>query len=88
VAEYPWRDNLTGMRPGCEHQGKPLLPMREKLALLNSSCYLVARWILVWDLDPESVCITRNPKIHAPTTKLKESVAWKKKGMQELLGAV
>jgi hypothetical protein len=30
VAEYPWRDHLTGMHPGCEHQGKPLRPMSEK----------------------------------------------------------
>ena len=29
MAEYPRRDKLTGMHPGCEHQGKPLLPMRE-----------------------------------------------------------
>ena len=30
---YPWRqeDTITGMPPGCEHQGKPLPPMREKL---------------------------------------------------------
>ncbi len=29
---YPWRkqDTITGMHPGCEHQGKPLPPMREK----------------------------------------------------------
>ena len=75
MAEYPWRDKLTGDAPGCEHQGKPLPPMREKLHLLNSWCYLVARWILVWDKEPESVCITRNPKIHAPTFKPKESLA-------------
>ncbi len=29
MAEYPRRDQLTGDAPGCEHQGKPLLPMRE-----------------------------------------------------------
>jgi len=81
VAEYPRRDKLTGDAPGCEHQGKPSPPMREKLSLLNSRCYLVARWILVWDgklrsvPKPVSVCITRNPKIHAPTFKPKESVA-------------
>jgi len=33
VAEYPRGDKLTGDAPGCEHQGKPLLPMREKLEL-------------------------------------------------------
>ena len=49
MAEYPWRDHLTGDAPGCEHQGKPSPPMREKQQLLNSWCYLVARWILVWD---------------------------------------
>ena len=49
MAEYPRRDKLTGDAPGCEHQGKPLQVMREKLDLLNSCCYLVARWILVWD---------------------------------------
>jgi len=42
---------------------------------------LVARWILVWDgkerQEPESVCNTHCPKIHAPTFKPKESVAWK-----------
>ena len=75
MAEYPRRDQLTGDAPGCEHQGKPLQAMREKLKLLNSRCYLVARWILVWDKEPESVCITRNPKIHAPTYKPKESLA-------------
>ena len=31
--EYPRRDKLTGVLPGCEHAGKPLLPMREKLEL-------------------------------------------------------
>jgi hypothetical protein len=36
---------------------------------------LVARWILVWDKDPESVCITHDPKTHAPTIKDKESLA-------------
>ena len=75
MAEYPRRDNLTGDAPGCEHQGKPSPPMREKLELLNSWCYLVARWILVWVREPESVCITHNPKIHAPTFKPKESLA-------------
>jgi hypothetical protein len=30
VAEYPRRDKLTGMLPGCEHAGKPTPPMREK----------------------------------------------------------
>jgi hypothetical protein len=69
MAEYPRRDKLTGDAPGCEHQGKPLQAMREKETLLNSRCYLVARWNLVWDKDPESVCITRCPKIHAPTIK-------------------
>ena len=47
--------------------------MREKPELLHSSCYLVARWILVWDKDPESVCITRSPKNHAPTSNQGES---------------
>ncbi len=61
MVEYPWRDKLTGMLPGCEHVGKPLLPMREKLELLNSWCYLVARWILVWVREPESVCVTHCP---------------------------
>ena len=75
MAEYPRRDNLTGDAPGCEHQGKPLQAMREKLNLLNSCCYLVARWILVWDKEPESVCTTHNPQIHAPTFKPKESLA-------------
>ena len=75
MAEYSWRDKLTGEAPGCEHQGKPLQAMREKLDLLNSRCYLVARWILVWDKDPVSVAITHNPKIHAPTNKPKESLA-------------
>lgn len=75
MAEYPGRDNLTGDAPGCEHQGRPLQAMREKWNLLNSCCYLVARWILVWDKDPESVCITRSPKIHAPTIEHKESLA-------------
>jgi hypothetical protein len=61
MAEYPCGDNLTGMLPGCEHMGKPSPPMREKLDLLNSWCYLVARWILVWDPDPVSVAITHGP---------------------------
>ena len=78
--EGAWRSilgetNLTGDAPGCEHQGKPSAPMREKLSLLNLRCYLVARWILVWDKDPESVAITHNPKLHAPTFRTKESVA-------------
>ena len=75
MAEYPRRDNLTGDAPGCEHQGKPTPPMREKLQLLHSCCYLVARWILVWDKDPVSVCTTHCPKNHAPTIKPKESLA-------------
>ena len=75
MAEYPWRDKRTGDAPGCEHQGKPSPPMREKLNLLSSCCYLVARWILVWDREPESVCITHNPKTHAPTHRTKESLA-------------
>ena len=29
MAEYPWRDKLTGDAPGCEHQGKPSAPMSE-----------------------------------------------------------
>jgi hypothetical protein len=29
MAEYPWRDKLTGDAPGCEHQGKPTPPMSE-----------------------------------------------------------
>ncbi len=74
MAEYPWSDKLTGDAPGCEHQGKPTPPMRESWNF-NSCCYLVARWILVWDKDPESVCTTHNPKIHAPTIKYKESLA-------------
>ena len=81
MAEYPWRDKVTGMLPGCEHAGKPTPPMREKLELLHSCCYLVARWILVWDgklrsvPKPESVCTTHNPQNHAPTFKPKESLA-------------
>jgi hypothetical protein len=74
MAEYPWRDKLAGDAPGCEHTGKPLLPMSEGCNF-NSCCYLVVRWILVWDKDPESVCTTHNPKIHAPTFKPKESLA-------------
>ena len=75
---------VTGDAPGCEHQGKPTAPMREKLELLRSCCYLVARWILVWDKDPVSVCTIHNPtlalavsarEIHAPTNKPKESLA-------------
>ena len=74
MAEYPRRDKLTGDAPGCEHQGKPSPPMREGHNF-NSRCYLVARWILVWDKEPVSVCITHCPKIHAPTFKTKESLA-------------
>jgi hypothetical protein len=29
MAEYPWRDKLTGDAPGHEHQGKPSAPMSE-----------------------------------------------------------
>jgi hypothetical protein len=75
VGEYPRRDHLTGMLPGCEHTGQPSPPMRENLELLHSCCYLVARWILVWDKEPESVCITHSPNNHAPTFKPKESLA-------------
>jgi hypothetical protein len=66
--------------------------MREKVQLLRSCCYLVARWILVWDKEPVSVCTTYNPtlalagsarEIHAPTNKPKESLAWKKMKIQE-----
>jgi hypothetical protein len=46
---------------------------------------LVARWILVWAYEPESVFTTHCPKIHAPTTITKESVAWKKEKMQEFV---
>jgi hypothetical protein len=36
-------------------------------------------------LEPESVCATPCPKIHAPTTTTKESVAWKKEKRQEVV---
>jgi hypothetical protein len=68
VAEYPWRDNLTGMHPGCEHQGKPLPPMSEKSysqLVLLLGCPVESRL----GFEPESVCITHGPKIHAPTFK-------------------
>ena len=74
MAEYPWRDKLTGMHPGCEHQGKPLPPMREKQELhlvLLLGCPVESRL----DVESESVCITHCPKIHAPTFQPKESVA-------------
>jgi len=62
---YPWKDSLTGMHPGCEHQGKPLPPMREKRQLLHSSCYLVARWILVWTLSPNR-CVSLTARKSTP----------------------
>src|SRR5688572_4403583 len=60
------------MHTGCEHQGKPLPPMREKLhspLVLLLGCPLDSR------LDPESetVCITHCPKIHAPPSNQRES---------------
>jgi hypothetical protein len=60
MAEYPWRDKLTGDAPGREHVGKPSAPMREKLELLNSCCYVVARWILVWDGNERHSCTAPN----------------------------
>ena len=77
MAEYPRRDKLTGDAPGCEHQGKPSPPMREagtsELEVLLG-CPVDPR--LGWqECQPESVCITHNPKIHAPTFKPKESLA-------------
>jgi transposase len=60
-------DIITGMRPGCEHQGKPLPPMREKLHSpleLLLGCPVDSRL----GFEPESVCITHCPKIHAPTS--------------------
>jgi transposase len=54
------------MHPGCEHQGKPLLPMREKSLsplVLLLGCPVDSRL----GFEPESVCITHCPKIHAPT---------------------
>jgi hypothetical protein len=68
VAEYPWRDKLTGDAPGCEHLGRPMRPMREKLAsplVLLLGCPVESRL----GFEPESVCITHSPKIHAPTSK-------------------
>ena len=74
MAEYARRDKLTGDAPGCEHAGKPLRPMREKQELhlvLLLGCPVDPRL----GFEPESVCITHSPKIHAPTLKSKESVA-------------
>ena len=74
MAEYPRRDKVTGMHPGCEHTGQPLPPMREKQELhlvLLLGCPVDPRL----GFEPESVCITHSPKIHAPTFKPKESVA-------------
>jgi hypothetical protein len=74
VAEYPLRDHLTGMSPGCEHQGKPLAPMREK-----SRSPLVL--LLGCPVDPRLGERTRigvyhsRPENHAQTFKPKESVA-------------
>jgi hypothetical protein len=50
---------------GKEHLGRPTPPMGES-AISACGCYMVARWIFVWDTKPESVCITRAQKIHAP----------------------
>jgi len=85
VAEYPWRDNLTGMHPGCEHAGKPLPPMSEGAISTRGVPFDKLRTRLGCPVDPrlgwrrapkpESVYITHCPKIHAPTIKPKESVA-------------
>jgi len=91
VAEYPWRDKVTGMRPGCEHAGKPLRPMREATTSSRVVTWLpggissgLRARIGVYlgcpvesrlGCEPESVCITHGPKIHAPTFKPKESLA-------------
>ena len=73
MAEYPRRDNFTGMLRGVSMRANRcrLWESRE----LIPCCYLVARWILVWTLESESVCITHSPENHAPTFKPKESVA-------------
>ena len=73
---YPWReqDTITGMHPGCEHQGKPLRPMSEELHSpleLLLGCPVDSRldWQTAKRAKSESVCITHSPKIHAPTSK-------------------
>jgi hypothetical protein len=87
VGMYPWMDNITGMHPGCEHQGKRLLPMREKL---HSPLEVLLGCPVESRLGPRSrigVYHSR-PENPRPNHKPKESVAWKEKGMQELLGAM
>jgi hypothetical protein len=42
---------------GMEHLGKLAPPMGES-EILSPWCYLAVRWILVWAIKPESVCIT------------------------------
>jgi len=57
--------------PGCEHAGKPMPPMREKQELhlvLLLGCPVDPRL----GCEPESVCITHSPKIHAPASSRSE----------------
>jgi hypothetical protein len=71
---YHRRDNLTGMHPGCEHQGQPLPPMREK-----SHSPLVL--LLGCPVDPRLGQRARIgvyhslPKNPRPTIRTKESLA-------------
>jgi hypothetical protein len=74
-------DKVTGMRPGCEHAGQPLRPMREAETSTRVVPFDKLRTSLGCPVEsrlgfePESVCITHSPKIHAPAFKPKESVA-------------
>jgi len=52
VAEYPWRDKLTGDAPGCEHQGKPSPPMSEAGASTRGVPFDKLRTKLGCPVDP------------------------------------
>jgi len=69
-----WERHHHRGAPGREHQGKPLRPMREKQNLLHSSCYLVARWNLVWASSPNR-CVSLTARKSTPQRQTKESVA-------------
>jgi len=71
---YPWMDTITGMHPGREHQGQPLLPMREKLHF----CTRVVTWLPGESSSGTKIpnrCVPLIAQKTTPQLQTKESVA-------------
>ena len=78
---YPRCDTAPGMPSGAGASGQTDAAYGRELGsqpVVLLGCPVDSRL----GYEPESVCATLCPKIHAPTTTTKESVAWKKEKRQ------